>query len=183
MKNTPDDPKTIQPVPRAAENKICWSMPAASGRARIDCALLARSEKSDALVCQVNVIGEFWPRGRIEPGTDTTNDFHVALPQVLVDFKSLKSLRERLVEWQVNPSDFSVALGVQGEGDQRLTLAIGHDDNLIYSAGKPACMFTYACGSAMQGRWSFVVDQSCIRLCAEDIGKFVRALEATQDQS
>ncbi|MGJ7529171.1 hypothetical protein [Variovorax sp. GB1P17] len=105
-------------------------------------------------------------------------DFHVTLPQVLINLVSLKSLRERLVEWQVNPSAFTLELGLLGKGGQRITFAIGRDENLIYSVDKPACTLTYACGAAMQGRWSFVVDQSCIRLCAEGIGEFVRSIES-----
>lgn len=153
-------------------------MPSSSGRARIECALVERSENSNALVCRIEVIGSFWPRGRIKPGTETTSDFHVVLSQVLIDVQALKSLRERLLEWQVNPNDFDVALGARDEGDQQLMLAIGRDDSLIYSAGKPACVVTYACGSVMQGRWVFVVDQSCIRLCADGIDEFVRALQS-----
>lgn len=155
-----------------------WSMPAASGRARIGCAFLAHSQDTGTLVCGVEASGEFWPRGHTDHNAGTTTDFHVTLPQVLIDLASLKLLRERLVEWQVNPIDFALELGISGKGDQRITFAIGQDENLIYSVDKPACTLTYACGSAMQGRWSFVVDQSCIRLCAEGIGEFVRRIDS-----
>lgn len=155
-----------------------WSMPASNGRARIECALIGRSEKTDALICVIEIVSEFWARGRIEMGGNTTNDFRISLSQVLVDLSSLKSLRERLIEWQVNPSDFRLQLGAQGDGDQRLSLSIGHDENLIYAAGKPACIFTYESGSSMQGRWSFVVDQSCIRACAEELAVFVRMAQS-----
>jgi len=155
-----------------------WSMPAASGRARIHCTFVAYSREIGALVCGIEASGEFWPRGLGDRSGSTVADFQVALPQVVMDLASLKLLRERLVEWQVNPSGFALELGVSGKGDQRITFAIGRDENLIYSVDKPACTLTYACGSAMQGRWSFVVDQSCIRLCAEGLGEFVRSVEA-----
>jgi hypothetical protein len=155
-----------------------WSMPAASGRARFGCTFVAHSKATGALVCRVEASGEFWPRGDIDRSADTVTDFHVTLPQVLMDLVALKLLRERLVEWQVNPSSFALELGVSGNGDQRIAFTIGRDESLIYSVDKPACTLTYACGSAMEGRWSFVVDQSCIRLCAEALGEFVRTVEA-----
>lgn len=165
-------PSNDQPV--GPENR--WEMPSSSGRARIDCAFIARSERAaDVLVCRIEVNGEFWPRGVVRQTIDTTEDFHVVLPQVLIEFASLKALRERLVEWHVNPSSFSIELGAPyGEG-QQLTFAIGQDDGLVYSVGKPACMLTYACGSAMKGRWAFGVDQSCIRMCAESIDVFMQS--------
>ena len=173
--------KEIQLAHHVDEEANRWSMPAANGRSRIGCAFVRRSQEADALVCGVEAIGEFWPRGHADHGAGTVTDFHVTLPQVLLDLASLKLLRERLVEWQVNPCGFALELGIAGKGDQRITFAIGRDENLIYSADKPACTLTYACGSAMQGRWSFVVDQSCIRICAEGIREFVRSVESTPD--
>jgi len=151
-------------------------MLSSSGRARINCVLIAQSKRAaDVFVCRIEVSGDFWPRGVVRQTIDLTEDFHVVLPQVLIDLASLKALRERLIEWHVNPSSFSIELGVRhGEG-QQLAFAIGQDDGLIYSVGKPACMLTYACGSAMKGRWAFVVDQSCIRLCAESIDAFMQS--------
>lgn len=160
------------------EDGCLWTMHSASGRARISCTFVAHSHEAGALVCGFGAAGEFWPRGHIARSADTVTDFHVTLPQVLIDLASLKLLRERLVEWQVNPSGFALELGVSGKGDQRISFAIGRDENLIYSADKPACTLAYTCGSAMEGRWSFVVDQSCIRLCAEALGEFVRTVEA-----
>ena len=160
------------------EETANWTMPAASGRTWIRCAVVSYSPEIGALVVGFETSGEFWPRGSSDRSGSTVTDFQVALPQVVLGLASLKSLRERLVEWQVNPSSFALELGVGRKGDQRITCAIGRDENLIYSVDKPAFTMTYGCGSAMQGRWSFVVDQSCIWLCAEGIGEFVRIVEA-----
>lgn len=177
MKSTPEDPRAIQSEHRADEESFHWSMPSASGRARISCAFVGYSQEPGTLLCEVETSGEFWPRGHDDRNGGTVPDFYVKLPQVLINIDSLKSLRERLVEWQVNPSAFTLELGA-AKGDQRIMFAIGQDQNLIYSVSKPACTLTYACGSAMQGRWSFVVDQSCIRLGAEGIGEFLRSIES-----
>ena len=178
MKSTPEDLREIQLVHRVDEESVHWSMSASSGRARIACTFVACSQKPSVLICGVEACGEFWPRGHSDHSAGTVIDFDVKLPQVVISLDSLKALRERLVEWQVNPSSFALELGASEKSDQRITFAIGRDENLIYSVEKPACTLTYACGSAMQGRWSFVVDQSCIRLCADGIGEFVRVVES-----
>ncbi|MFT3777049.1 MAG: hypothetical protein QM772_02020 [Ottowia sp.] len=157
-------------------DRIFWSLRSNNGRSRIECTLVGRSEKSAALICRIDVAGEFWHRGGANIGPGMTNDFYVTLPQVLLDIRSVNSLYEHLIEWQRDKKSFIVSLGVLNEGDQKVEISIGRDENLIYSIEKPACTFTYACGSSMQGKWSFVVDQSCIRLCAEDIGEFVRGV-------
>jgi hypothetical protein len=155
-----------------------WSLPSSSGRSHIDCALLSHSERANSLLCSIAVAGAFWQRGVKRQPLDLTSDFEVVLPQVLLDIDALKHLRERLVEWQVNPSDFNVELGVRSEGDQQLSFSIGQDKDLIYSTDKPAATISYSCGASMNGRWAWVVDQSCIRRCAESIKDFVRAAEA-----
>jgi hypothetical protein len=177
MQNTPEDPKEIQLEHHVNKKQIYWSMPSANGRSQFRCAPIGRSEKSAALICQLDIFGEFWPRGRINSGTKTTEDFHVVISQVLIDFKSIQSLRERLVEWHANPSEFMIVLTSQDEGDQQFKLSIGSDSKLLFSVWKPACVLTYECGSSMQGRWSFLIDQSCIRLCAEELGDFIRQVK------
>ncbi|VDO54565.1 unnamed protein product, partial [Brugia timori] len=118
-------------------------MPSANGRSRIDCDFVAHADEGGAIVCGMKVQGDFSPRGLRNYGSGQVNDFQVTLPQVLVNPQSLGLLRERLVEWQVNPSSFSLELGVSSGSDQRLTFAIGQDDKLIYSVAKPACILTY----------------------------------------
>jgi hypothetical protein len=152
-------------------------MPSANGRSRIDCDFVAHADEGGAIVCGMKVQGDFSPRGLRNYGSGQVNDFQVTLPQVLVNPQSLGLLRERLVEWQVNPSSFSLELGVSSGSDQRLTFAIGQDDKLIYSVAKPACILTYTGGSSMLGRWAFLVDQSCIRLCADGIGLFLTLIQ------
>ena len=175
-KSTREDPRAIQLERHADKERFQWTMPSASGRARITCALVGYSKYPGTLLCEVETSREFWPRGHDGCGEGTVPDLQVNLPQVLINLASLKSLRERLVEWQVNPSAFALELGA-AKGDQQLTLAIGQVQGLICSVEKPACTLTYACGAAMQGRWSFVVDQSCIRLCAEAMAEFFRSTE------
>jgi hypothetical protein len=159
------------------QSSVRWSLSSSSGRNDINCTFLRRSEKPDALLCQIQVTGEFWQRRVKQQPTDLTSDFEVVLSQVLVDIDALKSLREKLVEWQVNPSSFSVELGIQSGGDQRLSFSIGQEKTLIYSADKPAVTISYSCNASMESKWAWVVDQSCIRLCAESIRDFVRAAE------
>ncbi|QSI33331.1 hypothetical protein GNX71_28705 [Variovorax sp. RKNM96] len=175
-KSIPEDPRAIQLERHADKERFQWAMPSASGRARISCALVGYSKDPGTLLCEVETSREFWPRGHDDRSQGTIPDLQVKLPQVLINLASLKSLRERLVEWQVNPSAFTLELGA-AKGDQQIAFAIGQVQGLICSVDKPACTLTYACGAAMQGRWSFVVDQSCIRLCAEAMAEFLRSIE------
>jgi hypothetical protein len=118
----------------------------------------------------------FWQRDVLVSKAELVRDFEVLLPQVVVDLDALSELRHRLVEWQVNPSEFVCRLGTEKGGDQVLTFAVGRDANLICNVLRPACILTYECGAAMVGRWAFLVDQSCIRLCSDSLGEFLKTL-------
>jgi hypothetical protein len=172
-KSTQDDQREIQLAhPDADMSRKSWSITSASGRGKVVCRTVGRAKSAGKLVCSFEVEGIAWQRDRALSEASQTTDFRVELPQVVVQTDLLKSLRQRLVEWQSNPAEFVCELCDAAEGDQRLALSIGRDDDLIYSAGKPACILTYACGASMTGRWAFVVDQSCIRLCAESLDQF-----------
>jgi len=178
MKSTPEDLRGIQLVRHVDEqNSVHWSLSSASGRNHINCTFLAYSERADTLLCHIQVSGKFWRRGVKQRPTDLINDFEITLPQVLIDIGALKTLREKLVEWQINPSGFKLELGVQSGNDQRLSFSIGRQKDLIYSVDKPAATISYLSGASMEAKWAWIVDQSCIRLCAESIKDFIQVAE------
>lgn len=116
-----------------------------------------------------------WQRDRPLQNAALTRDFRIELSQVVLRIDSLRRLRQRLIEWQVNPAHFTCELCDITAGDQRLSMSIGRDERLIVDLFKPAFIVAYACGPSMSGRWAFLVDQSCIRLCAERLGELLRA--------
>jgi hypothetical protein len=118
---------------------------------------------------------QMWQRDRPLRDAALIRDFRIELPQVVLRIDSLRRLRQRLAEWQVNPAEFTCKLCDSNAGDQQLSMSIGRDERLIADLFKPAFIIAYDCGPSMNGRWAFLVDPSCIRLCAERLGRFLRA--------
>lgn len=169
MKNIQDALKETQMVHRDDNLSLHWSMLASSGRSRFDCAFIMRSQKSDSLVCALGISSAFWKRGIVDNGAEIVNDINVELPQVLLDFKAIQIFCAKLNEWLQNGNQFAIDLGATTEGDQKLRIGLEIDENLLCTTLKPAFTIHYSSGSVMQARWSFLVDQSCIRICAEEI--------------
>ena len=150
-------------------------MPSSSGRMNFRCSLLRHSARTRAMVCAIEITGEFFARGTTKTSGEIVPDFKVVLSQVLIDRQAVRVLRDRLLEWHTNPASFEIELGTSQEGDQHLSLALAEDPRLLYEVHKPACIITYGSPSAMQGRWSFLVDQSCVQTCAEELRALLSA--------
>jgi hypothetical protein len=127
------------------------------------------------MICSIEVSGEFFERGVAKSSAEVVPDFKVSLSQVLIDPQAIRVLRDRLLEWHTNPASFEVGLGTSKEGDQSLSLSLAQDPQLLYEIHRPACIVTYGSPSSMHGRWSFVVDQSCVRSCADELRKVLAA--------
>jgi len=61
-------------------------------------------------------------------------------------------------------------------------ISIGQEERLICSPAKPACKISYNSSSAMLGQWIFVVDQSCIKICADEIAIVLKSLAERRPQ-
>jgi hypothetical protein len=161
-----------------------WSMPSNSGWYEMRCSARPRSARRGIVPCELSIEGRFWQRDRALSSASLTQDFHVALPQIMIDVSALETLHDLLVEWQGNWRRVEVELGVPAgdprisemeaaAGDQRLSVLIGESPELISSAQKPVCTIRYDNGPRMSGQCSFVVDQSCIRICSEGLREFI----------
>jgi hypothetical protein len=174
MKNTREHPREIQAARSVVgKDETYWSIGAASGRGRFDCFLKSRPDDAGTLLCAIHIVGETWQRDRPLANAALALDFDVLLPQVVVNWLSFELLHKRLGEWQSNPNEFVCDLGGKELGDQRLTFAMGRNERLICSTLKPALTFSYSDGASMAGEWAFVVDQSCIRLCADELARIL----------
>jgi hypothetical protein len=149
-----------------------WSISASSGWIQVTCSAPACSARRGSVVCALSISGQFWQRDRDLAAASLTRDFQILLPQVVLELKALERLQEMLTDWQASRDDVEAAL-TGAAADQHLSFSIGKDDGLIYTPDKPACTVRYECGPAMSGRSSFVVDQSCIRICSEEIRDFI----------
>jgi len=152
-----------------------WSIRSSDGRSRMACRSANYSQDTGKLTGSLTLERQAWQRDRPLQNAALTRDFRIELPQVVLRIDSLRSLRQRLIEWQVNPADFTCELCDGTAGDQRLSMSIGRDERLIAAVFKPAFIITCDCGPSMSGRWAFLVDQSCIRLCAESLGELLRS--------
>ena len=83
-----------------------WSIASNSGRASIVSRAISPAPAAGKLVCSFEIEGAAWRRSRPLSDASLTRDFRVELSQVVVRIDLLEALRLRLVEWQVNPSDF-----------------------------------------------------------------------------
>ena len=173
MKSTREDLRTTRQDALGDSTLRAWSMRSSSGRISLSCELIRQSVKTRAMVCAIKMRGEFFERGAAKSVGELVPDFSVSLSQVLLYPQAVQLLRNRLVEWQTNPASFEVELGTSKEGDQRFSIALAQDSQLRYEIHRPACIITYGSPSAMLGRWAFIVDQSCVRSCAEELRQFL----------
>lgn len=169
MKSIQDAPKETQMVHLEDKHLLRWSMSASSGRSHFYCTLLMRSKKSENLVCALSLKSDFWRRGATESHLEVVNDLNVELPQVLLSQQAMHALQINMSKWLVSGDLFAIGLGAVGEGDQTLSIGLELDANLLCTASKPAFVVHYSSGSVMQARWAFLVDQSCIRICSDEI--------------
>ena len=98
---------------------------------------------------------------------DLESDFRVRLSQVAISRPALESLCDRLRVWLKNPQEIDVSLAA--DHTQVFDVRFGPRDEYINEVGKPVCTITYSHGSMKNAEWSFVVDQSCIRLLKSDL--------------
>jgi hypothetical protein len=83
----------------------------------------------------------------------------------LVSVQALRGFRQNLICWLDCPEDVTANLG-SGYGEWSLSLAPSTE--LISSIEKPVLESVYS-DSHWYNRSRFIVDQSCIRICAESL--------------
>ena len=140
-----------------------WLMSSASGRERFLCTRIAPAKISRCSLYKVEVNGNFWDKGVPLAEAGISPDFQVQLPQVLFSDDALVALRGHINSWLEERTHFECLMTPELNSDQILTIAIGSDSGLISSKDKPVFIVNYSRGSAMVGRWAFVIDQSCVR--------------------
>lgn len=151
-----------------------WSIVSASGRMRFELSAPTAQVGPAASLCSVKIESDFWQRDRDFTKAAGFRDFDVCLYQVLIDPEAFGVLRNRLAAWLTTAAEFECPLGTHSPSDPGLIVALGKAPDLIYSASKPACTITYKNAPAMAAKWSFVVDQSCVRACIESLDQFIR---------
>jgi len=137
---------------------------------------LSYERESSFSVFEMEIHGKFWKRNSFSAERQVVDDLNIILPQVLIDISALKLLYENLKFWQISMKGFEVNIASREEKGQQLIISIGKSEELICSVSKPVCVISYSSGSAMQARWAFVVDQSCIRICTDGIAELIKQI-------
>ncbi|WP_431046502.1 hypothetical protein [Roseateles sp. L2-2] len=149
-------------------NQLVWTMTSNSGRHRVSFQTTVDAEPVEStLLCSLTMEGAFWQRDRSATDADVVDDLLICFKQILVDVHALKAFHAQLLRWEHERAHFAVQLGSQARGAQSLSVSVGEDPSLIFNSEKPAFMICYRDGTTMETRWSFVVDQSCVRICIE----------------
>jgi hypothetical protein len=156
---------------------MSWNIRSSSGRENVSVDFIRqhKSKEGDIVyVSEIGITGLFWDRANTFK-RDYVNDFSVTLHQIHFLKDVLKRFLEDLRNWLEQPTTISFDLAQGSRDDQRFEIFIGKTEELICSDERPACVIKYISGSFDMGRWRFVLDQSCIRLLAEELSEAIQA--------
>lgn len=148
-----------------------WSLSAASGRDVLSGDFRRQTlSKSGSIVLwtEITLKGMFWPLLDIAAATDLMLDYSVLLPQIICTWKTVGELIVEMDEWLEHPKKISIDLCAGIEG-QSLLISFGPSDRLISSMQTSTCSIVYAGTVFRRGEWSFVVDQSFIRIFRDEL--------------
>ena len=152
-----------------------WAIRSNSGRELFAGSFLDEkyAEGRTLLLTSVLILGEFWRAPEFETSSDTTPDFQVSLPQLMLDKAKLEELTYELEKWLERPKEISLSLS--GHPHHPLDVAIGPRSHFISTMDRPVFSLSYAAGSFEIGKWCFVIDQSCIRCFMDGLTQSLRA--------
>jgi hypothetical protein len=141
-----------------------FSVPSNSGRITTEVELAGGDDSTRIL--RITMRSEFWDRSsgdlrELQPQYDVT------LHQIISDLTRLRDLRDYANAWLKDQASFVIDLAVVR--DQSLRLSVGPSKALISSRDKPVFRLTFRSGPAFKTEWSYVVDQTCIRLLRDEL--------------
>lgn len=158
-----------------------WNLSAASGRDSLsgDFRWQTLSKYGTLVLCtEVALKGMFWPPLDKAEASDVMLDYSVFLPQVIWDWKAVDELIVEMDEWLESPKEISVDLCARNIGSQSFRVSFGLSDRLISSIQKPACSIVYVGTVFRHGEWSFIVDQSCIRIFRDELRRSLNLMSS-----
>ncbi len=163
-----------QDVNPGAGDDDAWTVTSDSGWRHFKCTRTSQARQGDTICCSLLVCGRFWDRNEVE-NKSLVADFRVELPQVLISAERLKLLLSEIDRWLVEQEDFECAIS-SPNGGQEFTVTVDREPSFVYSIGKRAITLRYGNGEAMVGKWSFIVDESCLRICRDGLIDFLEEL-------
>lgn len=154
-----------------------WNMQSSSGRNLFACAFIRKFVSDHGyVVAEVEIAGSHLERDQSAIAAEFTLDYEVKLHQVVLRIDRLELLSKALGIWLESQDE--VAIELSDFCGQRFQLSIGTVSHLISSKDKPAFAIRYIGGAINSADWSFVVDQSCLRTCSEELTVALLGLKA-----
>ncbi|WP_439450809.1 hypothetical protein [Stenotrophomonas sp. ATs4] len=137
----------------------------------LECEVVGSTDRD--MVCRFTIVGEYWNRAQ-EGAREVVEDFRVVLPQVIVARDALGELRQAFAVWLEEERSFSCTLQPIDGGGQVLEFSLGDDPRFVRSTHKAVFTFSYCSGLVMTSSFSFMVDQSCVRMAMEGLTDCLR---------
>ena len=150
-------------------NPFRFSIPSSSGREELKFAF----DTSPAPSIQIACFASFWDRAQgFTPGTAVLPDFEWATHQTPLSMASLRSLATNLETWLMTQEPFELTLSTSI--GQSCSIAVGPTDTFICSKRRPVVTLRVALMPEFTVTTAFVVDQSCLRICLQELKHALR---------
>ncbi|MEM7424731.1 MAG: hypothetical protein AAF441_01455 [Pseudomonadota bacterium] len=151
-----------------------WSMPSNSGRDMCTVSLVrtVRSgDETEAYVADVQLRSEFWDLAN-ENNRNHVPEATVELHQMLFSRAKLDAFVDELGR---QPQYLTpVFCDPCASSGQRFLMSVGPAEDLITDVYKPAFSVSFHSSSNLEGRMSYVIDQTCIDAFLESCRGFLR---------
>jgi hypothetical protein len=149
-----------------------WTLRSSSGTDSYTFRLVGTvAGSSSETVWEVDLITTFKDRST-ESGLEVEEHL-VRLPQLLIPRENLRQLDVSIRKWLLDFEPFSVGLATRP--GQQMQILVGPSPALISTRSRPAVEITYA-GISLEFRAFCVVDQSCMRVAAEELTQVLRSV-------
>lgn len=152
---------------------VAWVLSGSSGRGSLECVRVASVEGTGLVLCAVSVHGLLWDRRVQLSVADLVCEYEVRLPQVVISREALRDFACALDAWAPGQSIGSIDLAVGAGAGQKAHIRVGPFDGLLTRSDKPACVVELGSDSVMAAQCAFLVDETCLRMCAEEIRSFL----------
>ena len=152
-----------------------FSLPSSDGHFSAAWKVTFASKTKELLVLEMNLQRTFLDRTQEPINAAFVPDASIALYQIVSSWQSLRTLREHLHDWLATQAAFSIHLA--DDPGQSLRVGLGLRDDILCSAHKPVFEAEYNAGPAVQTKWAYVVDQSCIQLMLDELGSLLKHAE------
>ncbi|MGW8391823.1 hypothetical protein [Pseudoduganella sp. HUAS MS19] len=168
---------SMAPIMQLGDNMLRWNIRSSSGRDSFTCTFIRVSTSDQSYVlAEIAISGLQFERDRSAMFAESILDYEVTLHQVVLRIDRLELLLKALGKWFESQEEVSIELSEFC--GQYFQLLIGALPGLISSKEKPAFAIRYTGGTISSADLAFVVDQSCLRTCYEELNTALLGLKA-----